>query len=50
MFDKIGKIWILVNVSFSKIGKFSDVPALKHILKDPELVFFSLAVYYTNFN
>ena len=25
------KIRILVNASFSKNGKFSDVPALKHI-------------------
>ena len=40
MFYKIGKIRILVNASYSKIGKFSDVPALKHILTDPALGFF----------
>ena len=30
--------------SFSKIGKFSDVPELKHILTDPTLGFLSFAV------
>ena len=55
---------ILANASFSKKrkrkknrkkkeekkkkGKFSDMPALKHILTDPALGF-SLAVYYTCF-
>ena len=29
-----------MNASFSKIGKFSDVPAFKHILPDPALGFF----------
>ena len=37
MIYKIGKMWILANASFSKIGKVSDVPALKHILTNHAL-------------
>ena len=40
MFYKIRKIRISANLSFSKNGKFGDVPALKHILTDPALGFF----------
>ena len=47
MFHEIGKIRILTNASFSKIGKLQ---ALKHILVDSTLVFLSLAVHYINFN
>ena len=40
MFYKIGKKQNFGEFLFSKNGKFSDVPALKHILTDPALGFF----------
>ena len=40
MFYKTGKIRTSANLSFSKNGKFSNVPALKDILTGPALGFF----------